>query len=89
MKKYYISKRSLLNGHFSVHREDCPFVPEAEKRIYLGKFHSGHDAVKVAKMVCLKSDGCYFCLKACSHLNKNNSAGWRYPVPVKVVYSEN
>ena len=89
MKKYYISKRSLLNGIFSVHREDCPFVPEPEKRIYLGKFNSGHDAAKVAKMICLKSDCCYFCLQACSQLTKKNSSDWNNQVPVKVVYSEN
>jgi hypothetical protein len=89
MKKYYISKRSSLNGNFSVHRERCPFLPETEKRIYLGKFNSCTEAVKVAKMVCLKSDGCYFCLKICSQIDKKNLRAWSYPFNPKVAYSEN
>jgi hypothetical protein len=89
MHKFYMNNKSLLNGNLSVHKEDCPFLPETGHRIYLGAFESGQDAVRTAKIISLKSDGCYFCLKDCSNGGKMKSQDWRIPENLKVVYSEN
>ena len=90
MHKFYLdNKSSQLNGNFSVHKEDCPFLPEPNKRIYLGMFDSGNDAVKTAKIICLESDGCYFCLKDCSDGHKMKLHDWRVPFIPKMVFSEN
>lgn len=89
MKKFYISKKSLLTGNYSVHRENCPFLPVAEKRIYLGKFNSCQEAVRTSKLICSNSDGCYFCLKVCSQVDNKNLYDWSYPFLPKVAYSEN
>ncbi len=70
MDKYYLNNKPLANGNFSVHKEGCPFLPGFEKRISLGIFDSCYAAINAAKKIRLKSDGCYFCIKECSHFDK-------------------
>ena len=89
MQNYYLDIKSLENGSFPVHKEDCPFLPEHDKRVLLGRFSSGCDAVKTAKISHLKSDGCYFCLKMYSIDDKINLDKWRVPADLKFEYSEN
>jgi hypothetical protein len=61
MKSYYVRIKPQLNGTYAVHREDCPFLPSKENRIYLGKYSSCFEALKHAKMYFREATGCYFC----------------------------
>ena len=55
--------RPQTNDHHSVHKEGCPFLPDDEKRIYLGAFKSGQDAVEEARNYFIKTNSCHFCCK--------------------------
>jgi formate dehydrogenase assembly factor FdhD len=71
--KYYMAIRPQTNEHHAVHREDCPFLPEDEKRIYLGRFWSGADAIKEGQRHFARTTVCGFCSKE-HHSEKHNSA---------------
>jgi hypothetical protein len=60
--KYYVATRPQTNEHHAVHKEDCPFVPDYEKRIYLGIFNSGQDAVREGQKHFPRTKSCPFCL---------------------------
>ena len=89
MYNYYLNKRPLINGYYSVHKEGCPFLEEKNERIYLGKYESCYDAIKIAKQAALNSDGCYFCLKGCSNFNYKDFHNLRIPSKLKMAISEN
>jgi hypothetical protein len=59
--KYYVAVRPQINENHAVHEESCPFLPDDEKRIYLGEFSSGEKAVKEGQRHFIKSKGCLFC----------------------------
>jgi hypothetical protein len=61
--KYYLALKPQTDEHHAVHKEGCPFLPEHEKRIYLGTFNSGQDAVVEAKRHFIKTHSCQFCSK--------------------------
>jgi hypothetical protein len=61
--KYYVAVRPLINEYHTVHKEGCPFLPDDEKRIYLGEFSSGMDAVEEGQQHFNKSKRCIFCSK--------------------------
>ena len=61
--KYYVAIRPQANEHHAVHKEDCPFLPENEKRIYLGMFSSGKEAVREGQIHFTGASCCPFCLK--------------------------
>jgi hypothetical protein len=61
--KYYIAIRPQTNEHHAVHKGDCPFLPDNEKRIYLGKFGSGSDAVIEGQRLFPSANSCLFCSK--------------------------
>jgi hypothetical protein len=65
--KYYVAIRPQTNDYHSVHKENCPFLPDDKKRIYLGQFDSGHDAIKEGKRHFDKTKCCLFCLKEHYH----------------------
>lgn len=89
MHKYYLDNKSLLNGNFSVHKENCPFLPGANQRIYLGKYDSCEDAVRTAKIICIRSNGCYFCNKSSSRVELQKWQNWRIPYNLTVVFYDN
>jgi hypothetical protein len=60
---YFIAIRPRSNEHHTIHRIGCPFMPDDEKRIYLGDFISSHDALSAGKRHFRKSDTCRFCSK--------------------------
>ena len=60
---YYVAVRPLTNENHAVHKEGCPFLPDGEKRIYLGVFSSDPDAIKESKRHFSKTKGCIFCSK--------------------------
>jgi hypothetical protein len=71
--KYYMAIRPQTNEHHAVHREDCPFLPDDEKRIYLGRFGSGTDAIKEGQRRFARTTVCRFCSKE-HQSEKHNSA---------------
>jgi hypothetical protein len=61
--KYYVAARPQTNDHHAVHKEGCPFLSENEKRIYLGMFISGKDAIEESRLHFKKTERCLFCSK--------------------------
>lgn len=61
--KYYVAVGPQTNGNHAVHKEGCPFISENEKRIYLGKFGSGRDAIEESTIHFKKTECCLFCSK--------------------------
>jgi hypothetical protein len=61
--KYYVAVRPRTNENHAVHKEGCPFLPDDDKRIYLGAFNSGRDAVREARNHFTRTDTCQFCSK--------------------------
>jgi hypothetical protein len=59
--KYYVVIRPQLSENHSVHREGCPFLPDNNKRVYLGEFNSGQDAAIESKHLFARSKSCLFC----------------------------
>lgn len=65
MKRYYVNKNAQSNGDHEVHRYGCNRMPEAENRIYLGRFRTCHGAVREARKHYIQVNGCYYCSRAC------------------------
>ena len=61
--KYYVAVRPRTNESHAVHKEGCPFLPDNDKRIYLGAFNSGRDAVREANNFFVRTNSCQFCSK--------------------------
>jgi hypothetical protein len=61
--KYYVALRPRTNKSHAVHKEGCPFLPDNDKRIYLGAFNSGRNALSEAKKHFIKTGICQFCSK--------------------------
>jgi hypothetical protein len=61
--RFYVDVKSRTNNYHLVHKEGCPFLPEKEKRIYLGVNTSAHNALGEARNIFSSSECCRFCLK--------------------------
>jgi hypothetical protein len=61
--KYYVAVRPRTNETHPIHKEGCPFLADDEKRIYLGMFKSGSDALTEGRQHFLNSSRCPFCSK--------------------------
>lgn len=62
-KSYFLAVRPQLNEFHAVHKDGCPFMPEDNKRIYLGTFGSEREAGIAAKQYFSRSSECRFCSK--------------------------
>ena len=62
MDTYYVNKKAQSNGDHEVHKSFCIYMPFPENRFFLGDFPSCHDAVRKARLVYPKADGCKSCL---------------------------
>jgi hypothetical protein len=62
-KKYFISIKPGTGGYNMIHHEECPFLPEEHKRIFLGNFNSLYDASIAGTKYFRKSYRCPFCSK--------------------------
>jgi hypothetical protein len=60
---YYVAVRPQTNELHSVHREGCPFMPDDSKRIFLGNFPTGDDALMEGQKYYRGSTKCRFCSK--------------------------
>lgn len=63
---YYVNQNAQSNGDHEVHTDTCSHLPDAQNRTYLGLFDSCRHAVAEAKKIYPKSNGCYFCSRACN-----------------------
>jgi hypothetical protein len=63
ISKYYLTIRPQTNENHSVHKEDCPFLPDDEKRIYLGMFNCCQDAIREGQKHFNRTNSCRFCMK--------------------------
>lgn len=63
-KNYYLAVRPQSNEFHSVHKDGCPFMPDDNKRIYLGTFGSEKEAGNAAKQYFSRSSECRFCSEA-------------------------
>lgn len=73
VERYYVALRPQTNETHSVHREGCPFMPEDNKRIYLGVFHSGIEAGMEGIKFFPDCNCCRFCSKE-SSINKSQAS---------------
>ena len=65
MKKYYVNDNAQSNGDHEVHREDCIYLPLSQNRTLLGNFSNCKEAVKEAKKIYQKTNGCKTCSPEC------------------------
>lgn len=65
MATYYVNDNAQSDGYHEVHTSSCSYLPTPASRTYLGSFSSCTEAVKEAKKIYTKSDGCYWCSRSC------------------------
>jgi hypothetical protein len=46
MKFFYISNLPNPEGQFEIHEKECPYIPDAINRDYLGPFNNGKEAMR-------------------------------------------
>jgi hypothetical protein len=73
IKKYYVAVRPQTNQLHAVHQEGCPFLPDDGKRIFLGQFKSGNDAVRMSARHFTETGSCLFCCNESKSLPDNSS----------------
>ena len=66
MNCFYVRIKPSLKVTNTVHKKGCPFMPEIDNRIPLGRFSHCKDAVKEASGYFLRVNSCYFCNKECN-----------------------
>ena len=59
--KFYVNKNAQSTGEHEIHRETCSWLPDVEKRIYLGDFDNSQQAVVEAGKHYTSVDGCAYC----------------------------
>jgi len=70
--KYYVDNNERPDGHHDVHEERCTELPA--DRSFLGYFPSCKEAIKEARKMYKKVDGCSICSSKChtSHHSKTH-----------------
>lgn len=63
MARYYVNTNAQANGDHEVHKLGCDRMPEEHNRRYIGEFSSCVAAVRAAKAMYPKADGCYYCCR--------------------------
>lgn len=63
MAKYYLNLNPQPNGDYEVHVEGCVFFPS--DKVFLGEFSNCIPAVREAKKIRPKSNGCKTCSNLC------------------------
>lgn len=63
MAIYYVNERPQSTGEHEVHTSTCSYLPSSRRT--LGEHSTCSTAVAAAKRIFPKSDGCYFCARAC------------------------
>jgi len=84
--KYYVGIRPQTSDCHAVHKEGCPFLLEADKRISLGTYNSPDEAVSEGRRHFDKSDYCLFCSK--EYHSPKEDISTEIPVPADLLSSE-
>ena len=63
MPNYFVNPRAQPNGDHEVHTGDCEHLPADPA--YLGNFVTCEEALRRARMLYLRVNGCYRCTPAC------------------------
>ncbi len=58
---YYIAQRARPDGIHVVHRNGCESIPAPIRRLYLGDFDDGDDAIAEARRHYALVEGCELC----------------------------
>ena len=61
--KYYLAIRPQTNDYHAVHKDGCPFMNDDSKKIFLGLFKSGQDAMRESQHSFARTENCIFCCK--------------------------
>ena len=65
--RYYVNKQAQSNGDHEVHKETCFRLPTTDNRLYLGVFSTSEAALREARKLYPKADGCYYCCPEIHH----------------------
>ena len=61
MPAYYVSQSARSDGIHEVHQSGCDWIPVPHKRLYLGDFGAGTEAVREARRHYAQVSGCEAC----------------------------
>jgi hypothetical protein len=61
MKFFYISTVSNSDSSYEIHHRDCPYLPDPDKREYIGPFNTGKEALRKAIHANPNACLCPFC----------------------------
>lgn len=88
--KYYVAVRPQTNDYHAVHKEGCPFLHDDARKIYLGLFKSGEEAMSESRHSFDRTENCLFCCKE-EKVNRENKVKTERmvtdPVPVRLQIS--
>ncbi len=62
VSRYYLTIKCRTNDKHAIHKENCPFLEEDEKIMFLGHFLSSDDALVEGKKQYNHSQCCRFCI---------------------------
>ena len=65
MPRYFVNENAQANGDHEVHKYTCDHPPIPVNRYDLGDHPDCHSAVRAAKRIYPKSNGCYHCSREC------------------------
>lgn len=62
-EKLFLVIAPQTNGYHSLHRDGCPFMPDENKRIDLGRLFTGRNVIAEGQKYFEKVNVCRFCLQ--------------------------
>ena len=65
MSRYYVNDNPQSNGDHEVHKYGCYWLGLVKSRTYVGDHPTCRGAVREAKKIYPKSNGCAHCSSAC------------------------
>jgi hypothetical protein len=65
MDRYYVNDAAQATGEHEVHKSGCSCMPDPNDCRYLGQFSDCRDALRKARRVYPRVDGCYYCCHLC------------------------
>lgn len=65
MAKYYVNNKAQANGDHEVHKDGCLYLPIIVSKEDLGYHNNCFSAVRKAKTIHSKPNGCFHCCNEC------------------------
>jgi hypothetical protein len=63
--RYFVNRNAPDDGDHEVHEATCSHLPAEDHRLDLGQFSTCYAAVREAKRHFPRSNGCFYCARAC------------------------